>query len=225
MSTIEAGHVQPHSASGLLIRTLLGAALLAGLSGCGKLHRDRVVTGAVHDRVEINHPITLGAKTTKLEFPVLPGASTLTYEQRDVIEGFATGWDPRSGGGFQILIPQGMPNSPAAELVAGDMVETLTGLGIPATQMAAFDYTPVTPDASKIVLLRTGLGAIPPVCGDYSENMIDNSENRHYRDFGCSTQANIAAMIDNPADLLGPRRMSPPDIQARSNAIEDYRNQ
>lgn len=199
-------------------------ALAAGLAGCGKLHRDKVVTGAIKDQVEINHPIRLGAKTTKLEFPVLAGATALTYEQREVVEGFATGWDPRAGGGFQILIPKGMPNSFAAEAVAGDMVQSLTQIGVPATMMAAYDYTPATPHQSKLILLRTGLGAIPPVCGDYSKNMIDNAENRRYRDFGCSTQANIAAMLDNPTDLLGPRRMTPPDIEARANAIDTYRD-
>ncbi|RLQ87025.1 CpaD family pilus assembly protein [Notoacmeibacter ruber] len=208
----------------MLLRGGVAIALASSLAGCAKLHRDQIVTGAIHDRVEINHPITLGPKTTKLEMPILAGASSLTYDQRKVVEGFAEGWDPRSGGGYQILIPKGMPNSSAAEAVAGDMVQALTDIGVPSTMMAAYDYTPAMPGQSKLILLRTGLGAIPPVCGDYSENMIDNSENRHYRDFGCSTQANIAAMLDNPTDLLGPRRMSPPDIQARSNAIETYRD-
>ena len=207
----------------LVVCSVLATAIAAALSGCGKLNRDKVVTGAVYDRVEINHPIRLGAKTTKLAFPVLAGATALTHDQRTVVEGFATGWDARSGGGFQILIPKGMPNSFAAEAVAGDMVQALTAIGVPPAMMAAYDYTPSSPHEAKIVLLKTGFGAIPPVCGDYSENMIDNSENRHYRDFGCSTQANIAAMLDNPADLLGPRRTSPPDIEARSNAIDDYR--
>ncbi len=207
----------------LVVKAALALAMTAGLAGCGKFHGDRVVTGAIHDRVEINHPIRLGAKTTKMQVPVLPGAVALTIQQRDVVEGFAEGWDAKSGGGFQILIPKGMPNSIAAEAVAGDIVQALTGVGVPPTMMAAYDYTPPSLREADIVLLRTGLGAVPPVCGDYSENMIDNSENRHYRDFGCSTQANIAAMLDNPTDLLGPRRMSPPDIQARSTAIDDYR--
>ncbi|MCP1198766.1 CpaD family pilus assembly lipoprotein [Notoacmeibacter sp. MSK16QG-6] len=224
MTTTIRRHDRLRNALGISVRAGIALALAASLAGCGKLHRDKIVTGAIKDRVEINHPIRLGAKTTKLEFPVLAGASALTYEQREVVEGFAAGWDPRAGGGFQILIPKGMPNSFAAEAVAGDMVQSLTQIGVPATMMAAYDYTPATPQQSKLILLRTGLGAIPPVCGDYSENMIDNSENRHYRDFGCSTQANIAAMLDNPTDLLGPRRMTPPDIEARSNAIDTYRD-
>ncbi|WP_162787067.1 CpaD family pilus assembly protein [Notoacmeibacter marinus] len=225
MITTTRRHERSRNAFGLLIKGSIALALAGSLAGCGKLHRDRVVTGAIKDQVEINHPIRLGAKTTKLEFPVLAGATALTYEQREVIEGFATGWDPRAGGGFQILIPKGMPNSYAAEAVAGDMVQSLTRIGVPSAMMAAYDYTPATLHQSKLILLRTGLGAIAPVCGDYSENMIDNSENRRYRDFGCSTQANIAAMLDNPTDLLGPRRMTPPDVEARANAIDTYRGE
>ena len=32
-----------------------------------------------------------------------------------------------------------------------------------------------------------------------------NSGNRNYGNFGCATQQNLAAMVDNPLDLLYPR--------------------
>ena len=34
-------------------------------------------------------------------------------------------------------------------------------------------------------------------------------ENRPYWNFGCATQRNLAAMVDNPADLVQPRGETP----------------
>ena len=45
-------------------------------------------------------------------------------------------------------------------------------------------------------------------CGRWPEDLLHDAENKHYADFGCSYQNNLAAQIANPADLLGPRKPS-----------------
>ena len=61
-------------------------------------------------------------------------------------------------------------------------------------------------------------------CGRWPEDILQNSaENKHYANFGCSYQNNLAAQIANPADLLGPRKQSPIDAERRSNVIDEYR--
>ena len=51
----------------------------------------------------------------------------------------------------------------------------------------------------------------------------DTSENKHYADFGCSYQNNLAAQMANPADLLGPRKPSTIDAENRGAVIDVYR--
>jgi pilus assembly protein CpaD len=53
---------------------------------------------------------------------------------------------------------------------------------------------------------------------DYNYN-----ENKPYHNFGCATQRNLAAMIDNPADLEQPRPESPAYTTRRNAAFEKYR--
>ena len=48
-------------------------------------------------------------------------------------------------------------------------------------------------------------------------------ENKSYHNFGCATQRNLAAMIDNPADLEQPRSEIPAYTARRSAAFEKYR--
>jgi pilus assembly protein CpaD len=48
-------------------------------------------------------------------------------------------------------------------------------------------------------------------------------ENRPYYNLGCATQRNLAAMVDNPSDLVQPRAESPAYTPRRSMAFDKYR--
>ncbi|MBN8980213.1 MAG: CpaD family pilus assembly protein, partial [Rhizobiales bacterium] len=67
-------------------------------------------------------------------------------------------------------------------------------------------------------------------CGIWLEDLgpsVNNKgyiENRPYHNFGCSTQRNLAAMVDNPADLVQPRSETPANGARRTEAFEKYRS-
>ena len=48
-------------------------------------------------------------------------------------------------------------------------------------------------------------------------------ENKPYWNLGCATQRNLAAMVDNPADLVQPRGESPTYTPRRTAVIDKYR--
>jgi pilus assembly protein CpaD len=61
-------------------------------------------------------------------------------------------------------------------------------------------------------------------CGRWPDDLLANtSENKHYANFGCASQNNLAAQISNPGDLIAPRGMTPIDAERRSTVIEAYR--
>ena len=49
------------------------------------------------------------------------------------------------------------------------------------------------------------------------------TRNLPYPNFGCAQQRNLAALIANPADLLGPRTMEPADPERRAVVFDKYR--
>jgi pilus assembly protein CpaD len=51
----------------------------------------------------------------------------------------------------------------------------------------------------------------------------EHNENIEYYNFGCASQRNLAAMIDNPADLEQPRAETPAYTARREIAFERYR--
>jgi pilus assembly protein CpaD len=59
-------------------------------------------------------------------------------------------------------------------------------------------------------------------CGRWPDDMLQTSENKHWANFGCSYQNNLAAQVANPNDLVGPRRPTEIDAENRSVAIEEY---
>ena len=66
-------------------------------------------------------------------------------------------------------------------------------------------------------------------CGLWPEDLgpsIKNKsyfENKPYYNFGCAYQRNMAAMVDNPADLVQPRSETPAYTSRRITAFEKYR--
>ena len=48
-------------------------------------------------------------------------------------------------------------------------------------------------------------------------------ENRPYWNLGCAYQRNLAAMVDNPADLVQPRGETPAYTARRSVVLDKYR--
>jgi type IV pilus biogenesis protein CpaD/CtpE len=62
--------------------------------------------------------------------------------------------------------------------------------------------------------------AIVDKCGDWSANVVDNSDNTMMPNHGCSVQANIATMAAYPNDLVRARRMPRPPADGRVAAIK-----
>jgi pilus assembly protein CpaD len=48
-------------------------------------------------------------------------------------------------------------------------------------------------------------------------------QNENYGAFGCATQQNLAAMVNNPLDLMYPRGLTPADAARRTDVLSKYR--
>jgi len=51
--------------------------------------------------------------------------------------------------------------------------------------------------------------AAPPDCPDWSENISRDPQNMPWTNMDCATQRNLAEMVANPEDLIGPRGETP----------------
>lgn len=200
---------------------LIGATVLAG---CGTGAPDRMHVGAINDH-RGNHPIVVAEREQTLDIPVASGARELNLAQRGNISAFASSFVRSGTGVLQMLEPSGSANMHAVARVRGDIIAAIEDGGVSGSDIAVLQYDASRHGSSAAVRLSfVGLTAsTPKPCGQRPGDVGDTVGNDHHADFGCSTRANMAAMIDNPADLLGPRAETTIDAEQRGNVLGGYR--
>jgi pilus assembly protein CpaD len=210
---------------------LIGA--LAGLSlslGACTLTSTEVVTATVPDDYKHRHPIAIQEANQSIAVFVGQGRGGLTSQQRTDVAGLARSWQREGTGAIVASVPVDTPNARAAADAYREIREVLAAGGVPARAITMQPYHPENPHL--LAAIRVGypkIAAVAGPCGLWPEDLGPNimdpeyNENRHYYNFGCATQRNLAAMIDNPADLEQPRSETAVYTPRRSASFEKYR--
>jgi pilus assembly protein CpaD len=205
--------------------SILGVAALALLAGCAMGQRDSVVVGSIPDDYRTNHPIVIAEKDQVIDLPVAAGDRGMTAGQRASLEGFFADYDRSAAPALSILVPAGAANDIAASHAADDFARLAKTSGVPDSRILISSYQAPSPEISAPVRVAyTAMKAQTGKCGRWPEDITNTVENKHYANFGCSYQNNLAAQIANPSDLLGPRKQTTIDAERRGIVIDDYRN-
>ncbi|MER8441973.1 CpaD family pilus assembly protein [Mesorhizobium sp. M1066] len=200
---------------------VLAVAVVALLAGCAQ--RDSITVGAIPDDYRTNHPIVIAEKNQKIDLPVGAGDRGMTGSQRDTLLGFLDGYDKSAAPTLTIAIPVGSANEIAAAAAGRDFARLAVASGIKRNRIVMTSYQSASAEASApIRVAYISVKAQTDKCGRWPEDLMESSENKHYADFGCSYQNNLAAQMANPTDLLGPRKPANIDPANRSQAIEVY---
>jgi pilus assembly protein CpaD len=203
--------------------SVLAIVATALLAGCAK--RDSITVGSVPDDYRTNHPIVIAEKEEVLDLPVSASDRGMTKQQRETLEGFLSGYDRSASPVLRIMTPSGAANEVAASYAANDFARMAKRSGIPASRLMITSYQAGSPDVSAPIRVSfTAMKAQTDKCGRWPEDIANTEDNKHYANFGCSYQNNLAAQIANPADLLGPRKETTIDAERRGQVIDAYRN-
>jgi pilus assembly protein CpaD len=207
-----------------LVALLLAAA--GSLAGCGTDYasNDSVPAGDYHQRF----PIVVGEAPTTLD--VYPsGGGGLDAQSIANIRSFAARYQALGSGRITILAPGGErgPNGHAIDLTR----RALAGAGLRGYVAVGSYPAPSDPNAaSPVRLIFQGLKAtVEKPCGQWPTDLasggsIGGWKNDEYPNFGCATQATLAAQVADPRDLVQSRATGPGDVQMRLRAIGDVRN-
>lgn len=201
---------------------LLPVAAIVVTAGCAS--RDSITVGSVADDYRTNHPIMIGEKERTLDLAVGASDRGATKTQKVAIDGFLANYDKSAAPVLSILTPAGSSNEFAAKEAARDFAQVAYRSGVPDSRVVISSYQAGSADvAAPVRLSYVAVMAHTNKCGRWPEDLANISENKHYANFGCSYQNNLAAQIANPNDLLGPRRPSEIDAENRGVVIDDYR--
>lgn len=202
----------------------LAAAVAAAMLLAGCANRDSIKVGSIPDDYRTNHPIVISEQEKTVDIPVGMSDRGMSRVQKTAVDGFIAGYDRRAAPTVGIMVPHGSGNQAAASIVAADIVKRLRAAGVPEGAILHQPYDAARyGDAAPIRLSHAEMRASTGPCGRWPADMLENTENKHWANFGCSYQNNLAAQIANPADLLGPRKPAEIDPARRSAAIDNYR--
>lgn len=214
-------------------RTLYRLSALVGLSVALAACRsggDELTTATVPSDYRLRHPIAVTEADRSMVIFVGRGRSGLTAPQRADVTGLARTWTREGTGAIIAEVPVDTPNARAAGATYQEIRSLLAAGGVPARAIVLRNYHPDDPRTlATIRLSYPKITAVAGPCGLWPEDLgpsLDDygyNQNKPYYNLGCATQRNLAAMIDNPADLEQPRAETPAYSPRRDIAFEKYR--
>lgn len=210
---------------------LIGAfmGLSMALGACTSTDTE-LATASVPRDYRQRHPIVVQEANRSIVVFVGHARGGLSDEQRADVMGLARTWVREGTGAVTVDVPVDTSNAQAAASAMREIRSVLTAGGVPSRAVVVHRYRPADPTLLPTIRLSySRLAAVAGPCGLWPDDLgpsIANpayNENKSYYNFGCATQRNLAAMIDNPADLEQPRAETPAYTARRSIAFDRYR--
>jgi pilus assembly protein CpaD len=217
--------------AGLRTRPGLRAALaLAGaLFACG-CTTDQQVAGVpdVPADYRMRHPITMKESDRTLEVFVGTNRGELNATQRAQVLAFGLKWRREATGGLVIARPVGSGNERAAADSMHEIMSILAASGMPPNSIGVRTYQAGGPALATVRISYPKITAQAGPCGIWPEDIgpslnRDYFENQPMWNNGCASQRNLAAMVDEPADLVQPRAETAAYTMRRTTVLEKYR--
>ncbi|MCB1546464.1 MAG: CpaD family pilus assembly protein [Hyphomicrobiaceae bacterium] len=204
-------------------RYLLAATVLAvALGGCKHTEeRGHVAGWALVDPTQ-RHPIIVSEQPSTHKVRVSRGSSGLSPSQRAGVLGFLGRYRSTANSRLIIAVPSGAPNEVAAMAAVADLRLLLRKSGFSDSDVVVNSYHVEGRPQPPIRLSFTRYVATAPECGRWPTNLGFDPGNLPYPNLGCAQQRNFAAMVANPADLLGPRGMTPRAGERRDATWDKY---
>jgi pilus assembly protein CpaD len=204
---------------------VLAAGLACLLGGC--YHATGAQEVYAFDYRE-RHPITLKEGEHTVEIFLGRNRGGLSPSQRADVLAFARAWRHEGTSGIIIDVPHGGPTDRAAADSLREIHSILAASGVPRRAVYMRNYRPSETSLASIKINYSKLTARAGPCGLWPSDVgpapdLAYNDNRPYWNLGCATQRNLAAMADNPADLVQPRGDTPAYQARRSVAIDKWR--
>ncbi|QDF41082.1 CpaD family pilus assembly protein [Bradyrhizobium symbiodeficiens] len=189
-----------------------------------------IVTQTVPTDYRQRHPIAVQEGKKSIVIFVGKARGGLSPPQHSDVAGIARDWVREGTGSVVVDVPVDSANSRAAAATYQEIRSVLASGGVPSRAIVQHPYRPEDPGLLPTIRLSySKMAAVAGPCGlwpeDLGPSILDPgyNENRPYFNLGCASQRNLAAMIDNPADLEQPRSETPAYTARRDIAFDRYR--
>lgn len=189
----------------------------AALAGCK--HIDDPVDPTTFTLVDPSerHPIIVSQQPKDVTIRVARGSSGLQPSQRAHLVEFLHRYRAGDAGNSKLVIqvPSGSANEVASMHAVSEIRKLVSDQGFEDSMVAVEAYRAGRDGEPPIRVSYLRYVADAPECGRWTTNLAREPYNLPYPNMGCANQRNFAAMVANPADLVGPRTMTPAPSERR----------
>jgi pilus assembly protein CpaD len=170
------------------------------------------------------HRIEVEQTAERLEIAVAADANALSAKSRGELGAFASGYLRYGHGALVMSTPAGGANADAATQLSAETRKSLLEAGVSYAAVASSTYDAAGQAAAPIIVSFARFEARAPECAPlWEQDLAHQGDNQPWESFGCATQANLAAMVEDPRDLVQARAEDPRDSGRRSTVFEHYR--
>jgi pilus assembly protein CpaD len=211
---------------------MLRAAFVAGygLLVCGCQTDQKQIAGLPETPFDYRdrHPITVTEADRTMQLFIGSNRASLTPTQRAEVLAFAQSWRNEATGGVLIDLPTGTVNEQAAAGALHEIQSILSASGVPPASTMVRTYNAGTRSFATVRITYPKVTAQAGPCGMWPKDIgpvadREYFENKQHWNFGCASQHNFAAMVENPEDLVQPRSETPAYTMRRTQVVEKYR--
>jgi len=202
----------------------LALALMAGLgAGCSTMGSTQAILADHH--YQKRHPIMISEEPEVFTLPVGMNGPAVSHEIEVALGSFVDAYYAEGAGALTIQAPKAAANESAATSTGRALHYSLVRAGVPRDRIQVVPY--YVGDHAKVAPVRLSylkVKAVAPRCGVWPETTSGSHRNIQLHNHGCASQQNLAAMVDNPADFVRPRDMSPANGARRARVIKLYQD-
>lgn len=210
-----------------LRKHLANSALTAGIAF--------TVAACVHDRVSVfadwatnnpaeRYPILVSKEPTTLALRIPREAYELSPHQRAQTIAFLASFRAGQSGSSKLVIraPRGTANELASKQAVGEIRDLIRENRFDEGAIEIASYFDRADRQPPIRISYFQYAAAAPDCAYLGANVMDDRSSIGVPGLGCALQANFAAMVADPADLLGPREEAPRASERRDVTWDKY---
>ncbi len=208
----------------------LTAAAAAGMLLGACAERGDLTASITPSDVRERHPIVLRDAPRSLDVFVGRAGAPLDPRQAEDVTEFAQEYRRSGRGGLVAQVPSGTRRDIAAHDALSGIRAALARGGVPAAYLSVTTYPVSDPGLASPIRLTFGAlqAQLPHSCGQWTEdlgvsNFKKSTSNEPYWNFGCATQATLAAQVADPIDLVRARTEGRVDMVKRLGAIGKLR--
>jgi len=157
----------------------------------------------------------------RLELYTRPNGLELSARDQVAVNQFLQAYGHRGDGPLYVNVPNASGTGLGAQQAQAVIRQSLSSIGLGGASVQTGQYQAAYGAPAPVVVSYRTLRTVPQDCRTIGD-MTDTYANQPYDSFGCFHAANLAAMIDDPRQLLAPYEMTAPNSQRRQTIYDKY---